>query len=240
MASVQQVFNCDCTEVLEAGGKWDLIFMDPPDNIGLNYDKYIDRRGKLEYYSWIMYLLRRAMQLAPVVWITYNQEHDVEIKKRLGMGERALARQIIWHWTFGRWQRSDFIRSYRPFLRFSSLPASMEHIGVPTQRMLSGDQRASGSLKPPDDVWEFPRVMRGHADYCSYIPTQLPVGILCRIIKSHPRFREPGFRVLDLFGGSMSFLKACKQIGVTGYACEISESYCRKSGFPVSVKSGQK
>lgn len=228
-ASVQRVLNIDCWEYLSGltSGDYMTIFMDPPDNIGLKYVGYVDRRP--DYYEWLRLLISKSMKVASFVWISYNQDHDFEIKRIVNdcLKGNWKARQIIWHWTFGHYQKHDFIRSFRPIIRLSCVPSRMGPVGVPTQRMLDGDSRASGELKPPDDVWEFPRVTKGHPEYCDWHPTQHPVGVLTRVISSS------GGPVLDLFGGTMASLKACQQLGVSGDACEISTRYCWKSGFPV-------
>lgn len=54
-------------------------------------------------------------------------------------------------------------------------------------------------------------------------PTMKPIRLMARLITNSS---QPGWRVLDLFGGSGSTLMACEQLGRTCYTMELSPTYC--------------
>lgn len=54
-------------------------------------------------------------------------------------------------------------------------------------------------------------------------PTMKPIRLMARLIANSS---QPGWRVLDLFGGSGSTLMACEQLGRTCYTMELSPTYC--------------
>jgi len=55
-------------------------------------------------------------------------------------------------------------------------------------------------------------------------PHQKPIDLIGKFIN---HFSNPGFIVLDLFGGSGSTLIACEQLGRCGYLMELEPKYCQ-------------
>lgn len=53
-------------------------------------------------------------------------------------------------------------------------------------------------------------------------PTMKPIRLMARLIANSS---QPGWRVLDLFGGSGSTLMACEQLGRTCYTMELDPKY---------------
>ncbi len=51
---LNKVYQGDCVRLLSSldGGTVDLVFADPPFNIGYEYDQYDDRRTREEYLDW--------------------------------------------------------------------------------------------------------------------------------------------------------------------------------------------
>ena len=54
-------------------------------------------------------------------------------------------------------------------------------------------------------------------------PTQKPVALGRWILE---KFAEPGYKILDPFAGSGSFLLACKNLGFEYIGIEIDKDYC--------------
>ncbi|MEF3394029.1 DNA methyltransferase, partial [Campylobacter jejuni] len=64
----------------------DLIFADPPFNIGYNYDIYNDRRSRNEYLEWAEQWMKAAIRLLKPTgsfWLAIGDEYVAEYKIRL-------------------------------------------------------------------------------------------------------------------------------------------------------------
>ena len=145
-----------------SGHRWDVIFMDPPDNIGLDYGNGIDD-NRSDYYLWLESVICSAMFLAPIMWVSFYHKHDIEIKSRLHWLLKNIkpsweVRTFIWRFTFGQYRETDCASGYRPILRLSrpGVKWNGDAIRVVSKRQQLGDPRAKGP-RVPDDVWEFPQ-----------------------------------------------------------------------------------
>ena len=100
-------------------GSADLIFADPPYNIGYQYDQYEDRRDDHEYVEWTeAWIDGCARLLSPTgsLYILIGDEYAAEVRlhlKRLERDRRLLFRNwIVWHYTFGQNCKIMFNRSH--------------------------------------------------------------------------------------------------------------------------------
>lgn len=219
--------------------KWDMVFMDPPDNLGLDYGPGVtDRRS--DYIQWIEGLICNAMFMAPIVWVSYYHRHDIEIKSALHWILKKLkpsweARTIIWRYTFGQYNDKDCANGYRPILRLNSpgVQWNVDSIRIASKRMELGDPRAKGP-RVPDDVWEFPRIVGNSPERRKWIKTQHPEALLERIVKmSIPPRENRGYhgptyegkvpRVLELFSGSGTMIRVAKKLNVDLDTVELSD-----------------
>ncbi len=220
--------------------RWDMVFADPPDNLGLDYGEVSDNRK--DYYSWLELLILNAMFLAPIVWVSFYHKHDIEIKSRLHWLLKNIkpsweARTFIWRFTFGQYRETDCASGYRPILRLSRYNTkwNVDPIRIMSKRQLLGDPRAKGP-RVPDDIWEFPRIVGNSPERRSWIPTQHPEALLERIVKmsvKSPVNRGPSYagkspRVLELFSGSGTMVRVCKKLNVDLDTIELSEEYVKK------------
>jgi len=228
LAGKIRLYNQDCVDFLKGSGNYDCIFLDPPDNIKLDYDGFNDDRA--DYHSWLTKLLALAVLRSPVVWLSYNAIHDLEIKSRLaamlkhGFLTRDV-RTIIWRYTFGQYRDTDCGSGYRPILRIArvSWVPKVDEIRVESQRQRIGDVRAAGP-KVPDDVWEFPRIVPPNSERRAWHKTQHPEALIKRIF-----LMSGGIRFLDCFCGSGTSIRVAKrQKSWSLDTCEISESYCER------------
>lgn len=237
-----RIYVQDFRDVLPgfAPGDYDMIFGDPPDNIGLGYDSYCDRVSDFEYYQMIKVFLLESMRIGKVVWLSYYWQHDIEIK--------SLAREIlrnwrpswraktfIWRYTFGQCNSHDCGSGFRFLLRLSSLAwkPSVEGIRVQSTRQAIGDIRANPNGRVPDDVWdfdcegiwtEFPRVVGNSSERRAWHPTQHPEGLMERIVRL-----SGGDRVFDAFLGTGTTMRVCKRLGVECDGCEMDNGYAVRS-----------
>ena len=101
-----QILQGDCVEEL-AGikkGSIDLVFADPPFNIGYDYDVYRDDRESSDYLDWSEKWIQgvyRALEPSGTFWLAIGDEYAAELKiiaQRTGFVSRSW---IIWYYTFG-------------------------------------------------------------------------------------------------------------------------------------------
>lgn len=224
------IYQGDCLEMLrEISRSVPLVFADPPDNLGLKYDEYRDKRS--DYYDWLELVILKSLNIADCFWLSYYWEHDLEIKYRVRnilKRERpsVKAKTFIWRYTFGQYNDNDCSSGFRFLLRLMKPQAKLrvDNIRVPSRRMEIGDARAAGP-RVPDDVWDFPRVVGNAKERCPHHPTQHPEDLMRRIILMHT---DPGDVVVDCFGGTGTTLRVANSINRIPLISEISENYCQE------------
>lgn len=206
--------------------KCDCIFMDPPDNQGLKYDGYEDKRN--DYIPWLAKLVSKAVSLSPIVWISYNAIHDLKLKAWVAQSPNLWLKEIrtiIWFYTFCQYNDKDLSHGYRPILLIKNPDAKIypDAIREESERMRLGDKRASGP-KVPSDVWDFPRVTGNSIERQAWHPTQHPVVLYDRIMKYSCK---PGDLFVDYFGGTgTAFRAGLLNPGVNVTVIEQSQYYC--------------
>jgi site-specific DNA-methyltransferase (adenine-specific) len=222
---------------MRADRRYDMIFADPPDNIGLAYDAYDDAIPNEVYYSNLELLMYYAMQRCKVFWLSYYWRHDLELKRRAWSTTRRngwQAKTFLWRFTFGQHTDKDCGSGFRYLLRLSapSWRPDTSGIRVQSERQAIGDKRANPRGRVPDDVWdfdadgvwhEFPRVTGNSEQRREWHPTQHPEGLLERV------FRLSGAKtVLDCYAGTGTSLRVAKKLGVSCDAIEIDMAYAQR------------
>lgn len=81
---INKVIEGDCIEVMKTipDNSIDLIFADPPFNIGLKYDNYNDKRSYEDYYNWSVCWIRetyRILKKTGTIYIAIGDEFAAEI-----------------------------------------------------------------------------------------------------------------------------------------------------------------
>lgn len=220
---MKQLFEGDCLQFLDTIEHVKCIFADPPDNIGLKYDGYIDKRD--DYYAWLTRIIKRSLEKCDIFWLSYHMLHDLEVTSVIKSSiYNAEYRRIIWRYTFGQYRDGDFASGYRNIVMIKRDGACYypDAIREPSIRMEIGDKRAAGP-RVPDDVWDFPRVVGNSIERCPWHPTQHPVVIYNRIMR-YSCIATDTF--VDLFAGTGTCFRANGGCDVVG--CEISPKYCER------------
>jgi len=227
----------DCIEVL---GKVrepfaDLIFADPPFNIGYKYDKYYDKVKKKNYIAWTkdwMTVCKKVLKAHGSFYIAIGDEYAANVKviaDELGLFTRNW---IIWHYTFGQQTKNKFARAHTHIFYFvrdkNSFTFNDNTVRVPSDRQLVyNDRRANAAGKIPDDVWdEYSRVCGTFKERTGWHPCQMPENLLKRITAASS---NPGECVLDPFCGSATTAAVAKQMGRNYVGIEISDKYVEKA-----------
>lgn len=236
---------------LEAGCV-DLVFADPPFNIGYKYDVYEDRRAADDYLSWCQGWLaeiHRILKTDGSFWLAIGDDFAAELKvccqRELGFSCRNW---VIWYYTFGVHCTKKFSRSHTHLFYFVKDPKKFtfndEAVRVPSARQLVyADTRADARGRVPDDTWilrpqdlpegftpdqdtwYFPRVCGTFKERAGWHGCQMPEQLLGRIIKL---CSNPDDLVLDPFGGSGTTLVVAKKLGRRCLGFELSPDYAKQ------------
>jgi DNA modification methylase len=227
----------DCIEVLGKIDKpfADLIFADPPFNIGYKYDKYYDKVKKKNYIAWTeawMNICKKVLKPHGSFYIAIGDDYAANVRiiaDDLGL---TMRNWIIWHYTFGQQTKSKFARAHTHIFYFvkdeTDFTFNGHAVRVPSDRQLIyNDKRANPIGKMPDDVWNgYPRVCGTFKERAGWHPCQMPESLLKRIIVVSS---NPGDCVLDPFSGSGTTAAAAYQLGRSFIGIEISEEYADNS-----------
>jgi len=225
----------DCIEVMKniPSGKIDLIFADPPYNIGIKYHNHKDKMKHDDFLKWCEGWIKECVRLLSdygSIYIAINDESAAEIVtilKKLGLNMRNW---IIWYYTFGQAQRRKFSRGHTHILYFTKdkekFIFNSEDIRVKSVRQEIGDKRANPKGKIPDDVWIISRVAGTFNERVKNFPCQMPVKLLDRIIKTSSNKESI---VFDPFSGSGTTPYVTKKLGRKFIAIDKSPEYHKMS-----------
>ena len=206
-----EIVEGDCIKVM-AGmepGSVRLAFAVPPYNLGVDYGHgpRADRLGSKEYlgrcWTWME---AAARLLAPdgSMWTLIDPRWAGAFQCMLGDIGLHWRETIIWHESFGVHCETKFGRDHRPILRFTK--DEKRQVFHPdrepsARQLVYNDKRANPAGRVPSNVWKISRVCGTFRERIPEFPTQLPMELLRRIIRTAS---DPGDLVLDPFSGSAS------------------------------------
>jgi site-specific DNA-methyltransferase (adenine-specific) len=227
----------DCIEVLSKIRKpfADLIFADPPFNIGYKYDKYHDKVKSKNYIAWTkdwMAVCKKVLKPHGSFYIAIGDDYAANVKVIADQLGLFMRNWLIWHYTFGQQMKKKFARSHTHIFYFvknkNNFTFNDQAVRVPSDRqLLYNDKRANPAGKMPDDVWsQYPRVCGTFKERTGWHPCQMPESLLKRIIAVSS---NPGDCVLDPFSGSGTTAATAAQLGRNYVGVEISKSYVEKA-----------
>ena len=248
-----QIIQGDCIKVLNEGPEsWiDLVFADPPFNIGYLYNGYHDLKPAEQYVKWSgewMSAIYRALKPTGSFFLAIGDDYAAELcveAKKIGFN---LRNWIIWHYTFGQQPKSKFARSHTHILYFSKsekgFTFNADAVRVKSARQLIyNDPRANKKGKLPDDtwflrpqeareqtalfdgmddVWAESRVCGTFKEREGWHGCQMPLAVLDRIIKCAS---NPGDIVLDPFNGSGTTVLSAALLGRRYVGLELNAEY---------------
>jgi site-specific DNA-methyltransferase (adenine-specific) len=248
---LDRLYTGDCLKLFPelATETIDLVFADPPFNIGYDYDIYDDRRDALAYVDWTLAWGRevvRVLKPSGTFWLAIGDEFAAELKvlfhRELGLSLRSW---VIWYYTFGVHCTRKFARSHAHLFYFVRDPKRFtfndREIRVPSARQLVYfDARANPDGRLPDDTWILrpqdvpdgfapesdtwyvPRVCGTFKERAGWHGCQMPEQVLGRIIRA---CSNPGEVVLDPFAGSGTTLTVAKKLQRRFVGFELSPEY---------------
>ena len=250
-----KIHQGDCLELMRQiqSGTIDLVFADPPFNIGYEYDEYHDRQADDEYIEWSrqwMEEAHRVLKPGGTFWLAIGDEYAAELKvdaeHKIGFATRSW---VVWYYTFGVNCKRKFSRSHVHLFHFVkdesnfTFNAEDPQVRVPSARALVyADKRANPAgrlpddtwilrpqdlpegFQPADDSWFYSRVAGTFKERQGFHGCQMPEQLLGRIIRVSS---NPGDIVLDPFAGSGTTLAVAKKLGRQWIGCELSVEYIR-------------
>jgi len=238
----------NCIEVLSKVRKpfADLIFADPPFNIGYKYDKYNDKVKSKNYISWTkdwMTMCKNVLKPHGSFYIAIGDGYAADVKKIADDLHLFMRNWLIWHYSFGQQMKNKFARSHTHIFYFvkneNHYTFNDQAVRVPSDRqLLYNDKRANPAGKMPDDVWNgYPRVCGTFKERTGWHPCQMPESLLKRIVAVSS---NPGDCVLDPFSGSGTTAVTAAQLGRNYLGVEISKSYVEKAKKRLADLKNQK
>jgi len=217
----------------------DLIFCDPPYNIGKSFNGRKDKwRSDDDYlawcYEWISLCLTKLKPTGTFYLMAATQNMpflDIFMRKHLTVLSR-----IVWSYDSSGVQAKRFFGSlYEPILHcvknpdaytFNADDILVEAKTGATRKLI--DYRKPiptlySTMKVPGNVWTIPRVRYRMPEYEEH-PTQKPIALLERIVLASS---NPGDLVLDPFAGTFTTGFVAKKHGRRFIGIEIEEPYVK-------------
>lgn len=228
--------------VMPDGGV-DLVFADPPFNIGMPYDNHRDNHDADFYIDWTgQWLMQsiRVLKRTGTLWVAINDEWAPVIVQMATSRGVTLRNWVIWHYTFGQYCTRKFGRCHTHLLYFvkdkKEFTFNADAIRIPSDRQAKyNDERANPAGKIPSDVWEFPRVCGSFKERASEHPCQMPVAILERIVLA---CSNPDEIVLDPFTGTGTTGVAAVKHGRRFIGFDLSGDYLRVASERIGQANG--
>lgn len=217
----------------------DLIFADPPYNIGKNFNGQIEKwnteESYLEWcYQWLDLCIQKLKPNGSFYVMTATQFmpfFDIYLRKKL-----TILSRVIWSYdSSGVQAKNHFGSMYEPILfcvkdrnnyTFNTNDILVE-AKTGAKRKLIDYRKAIpavyNSEKVPGNVWDFARVRYRMDEYENH-PTQKPIALLERIIKVSS---NEGDVVLDPFSGTFTTCFVAKELGRNSIGIELQDEYVK-------------
>ena len=217
----------------------DLIFVDPPYNIGKNFnglkDKWKNEDDYLSWcYQWIDLCIQKLKPSGSMYIMTSTQfmpYFDIFIRKKM-----VILSRIVWSYDSSGVQAKNYYGSmYEPILfcvkdknnyTFNAKDIMVEAKTGSKRKLIDyrkNPPQVYSSEKVPGNVWDFARVRYRMDEYENH-PTQKPIALLDRIIKASSNESDT---VLDPFSGTFTTGFVAKQLNRKSISIEIQEEYLK-------------
>ena len=217
----------------------DLIFADPPYNIGKRLANFVDKWPSDQDYarwceSWLE-ICREKLSPFGSLYVMSSTQCIPYLDLFLRDRTHVLSR-IVWHYDSSGVQARRFFGSlYEPILycvvdknnyTFNSKEILVEARTGAVRKLIDYRKPVPteyNSKKVPGNVWYFPRVRYRMDEYEEH-PAQKPEALLERIIKVSS---NPGDLVLDPFAGTFTTCAVAQKLGRRCVGIELQEEYVK-------------
>ncbi len=235
------IFHGDCLEVLPLlpANSIDLVFADPPYNIGKQFAGFDDTwPSDAEYaawcYKWLAHCIRVLKPTGSLYVMASTQAMpylDLWLRERL-----AVLSRIVWHYDSSGVQAKKYFGSlYEPILFcvkdaknyiFNAADIEVEARTGAVRKLIDyrkGVPAPYKTTKVPGNAWYIPRVRYRMAEYEDH-PSQKPEALMERIIKASSR---AGDLVLDPFSGTFTTCAVGHRLGRRTIGIESQAEYVK-------------
>jgi site-specific DNA-methyltransferase (adenine-specific) len=235
------IFHGDTLEVLPQLPKEsaDLIFIDPPYNIGKQFGDFHDRwtsaKSYVEWaYKWLdecVRLLKPSGSLYIMASTQAMPYFDLYLCEKL-----TILSRIIWHYDSSGVQAKNYFGStYEPILfcvkntklyNFNTDAIKVEAKTGAKRKLIDYRKPVPTPYnreKVPGNVWNFPRVRYRMPEYEEH-PSQKPEALMERIILASS---NPGDVVLDPFAGTFTTAAIAKKYNRKSVSIENQDQYLK-------------
>lgn len=218
----------------------DLVFADPPYNIGKNFGNNNDSWENVDSYIawckvWIDECMRILKNTGTMYFMTATQHMaflDIYVSQKYNVLSR-----IVWTYdSSGVQSKRMFGSLYEPILMvnkskdylytFNSEDIMVEAKTGATRKLIDyrkDPPQPYNNKKVPGNVWNYSRVRFKMTEYENH-PTQKPEALLERIILASS---NPGDIVLDPFSGSFTTSAVAVRLGRKAIGIDLNEDYFR-------------
>jgi site-specific DNA-methyltransferase (adenine-specific) len=233
------IYNGDCLDCLLdiEDGSVDLIFADPPYNIGKKFGDFIDTwSSDTQYaewcYQWLALCINKLKPNGSLYLMASTQAMpylDLWLRERI-----TILSRIVWHYdSSGVQAKKHFGSLYEPILFcvknpknyiFNADDIAVEAKTGATRKLI--DYRKAiptpyNTTKIPGNVWYTPRVRYRMPEYEQH-PSQKPEVLLERIIKASS---NEGDLILDPFAGTFTSCAVAHKLGRKAIGIESQTDY---------------
>lgn len=220
----------------------EMVFLDPPFNIGQNYKGFKDRQKKDQFENMIFSAIESGlswMSSGSVICLhgpdslceiylmamSYFQDRFPDLIRTAW---------VNWHYQFGQFSKTNWVDSRCHCLIYSigKPKFNATEVLVPSVRLNMGDKRVADSewkgMRLPGTVWGIPsdgpnwgRIQGNNPERWNHSPNQLPVRYLERLIRA---YTDESDLIVDLFCGSGTTALVAGVLNRQCRTCDISES----------------
>lgn len=204
------VYNCDFRLALPSVNDGFFIF-DPPYNIGFKYDLYHDNLADEEYIE----MLAEFQRFSKVVVIQYPEEMQRLVVPALGPPDHS----GVWCYNSNTSRRFRLINWYGVTPDYSRIKQPYKN---PTDRRVA-QLIANGNMGTDlYEWWDDIQLVKNVSLEKTTHPCPVPETLIKRIITLGADW---GDVIIDPFAGSLTTLKAAKDLGYRAIGMELSENY---------------
>jgi site-specific DNA-methyltransferase (adenine-specific) len=233
------VYNGDCFDCLQdiENESVDLIFADPPYNIGKKFGDFLDDWPSDKHYAewcykWLELCIQKLKPNGSLYVMTSTQAMpylDLWLRERLTVLSR-----IVWHYDSSGVQAKKYFGSlYEPILfcvkdsknyTFNATDIEVEAKTGATRKLIDYRKEIPTpykTTKVPGNTWYIPRVRYRMSEYEEH-PSQKPEELLERIIKASSNV---GDIVLDPFAGTFTTCAVAQRLSRETIGIEMQSEY---------------
>jgi adenine-specific DNA-methyltransferase len=235
------IYQGNCIEVLKTipDNSIDLIFADPPYNIGKKFGDFIDSWPTDQEYAdwcfeWMELCIKKLKPSGSFYVMTSTQAMpylDLWLRDKM-----TILSRIVWHYDSSGVQAKKYYGSlYEPILYavkdpkryiFNASAIEIEAKTGSVRKLIDYRKKEPTpykTTKVPGNTWYMPRVRFRMGEYENH-PSQKPEQLLERIIKASSNYNDI---VLDPFGGTFSTGAVARKLNRQNISIEINEEYLK-------------